>query len=46
MGVPTLFKKIIHNKFYKNIANGVKDGKTDCDYLFMDYNGIVYNAYE
>ena len=46
MGVPTLFKKIIHNKYYKNIHKGVKEGKTECDYLFMDYNGIVYNAYE
>jgi len=46
MGVPTLFKKIIHNKFYKNIHQGVKDGKTGCDYFFLDYNGIVYQAYE
>jgi 5'-3' exonuclease len=46
MGVPTLFKNIIHNKYYKNIHKGVKEGKTECDYLFMDYNGIVYNAYE
>jgi hypothetical protein len=27
MGVPTLFKKIIHNKYYKNIHKGVKNGK-------------------
>ena len=46
MGVPTLFKKIIRNKYYKNIHKGIKEGKTECDYLFMDYNGIVYNAYE
>ena len=46
MGVPTLFKKIISNKFYKNIHKGIKNGQTDCDYFFMDYNGIVYNAYE
>ena len=46
MGVPTLFKKIISNKFYKNIHKGIKNGQTKCDYFFMDYNGIVYNAYE
>ena len=46
MGVPTLFKKIIGNKFYKNIHKGIRDGQTKCNYFFMDYNGIVYNAYE
>ncbi len=46
MGVPTLFKKIIHNKYYKNIHKGVQNGKVDCDYFFMDFNGTVYNAYE
>ena len=46
MGVPTFFLKIIHNKFYKNVHKGVQHGKVDCDYFFLDYNGIVYNAYE
>lgn len=46
MGVPTLFKKIIANKYYKDIHQGIKEGKTDCDYFFLDYNGMVYNAYE
>jgi 5'-3' exonuclease len=46
MGVPTLFKKIIDNKYYKNIHRGIKNGQTNADYFFMDYNGIVYNAYE
>jgi len=46
MGVPTLFKRIIKNKYYKNIHKGVKNGKVDCDYFFMDFNGTVYNAYE
>ena len=46
MGVPTLFKKIINNKHYKNIHKGIRNGQTNCDYFFMDYNGIVYNAYE
>ena len=46
MGVPTLFKKIIDNKHYKNIHKGIKNGQTNADYFFMDYNGIVYNAYE
>ncbi len=46
MGVPTLFKKIINNKHYKNIHKGIKNGQTNCDYFFIDYNGMVYNAYE
>lgn len=46
MGVPTLFKKIIHNKYYKNIHKAVKNGKVDCDYFFMDFNGTVYTAYQ
>ena len=46
MGLPTLFKKIIDNKYYKNIHRGIKNGQTNADYFFMDYNGIVYNAYE
>ena len=46
MGVPTLFKKIISNKHYKNIHKGIKNGQTNCDYFFIDYNGMVYNAYE
>ena len=46
MGVPTLFKKIIHNKYYKNIHKAVKNGKVDCDYFFMDFNGTVYTSYQ
>ena len=46
MGVPTLFLSIIKNKYYKNVHNGVKNGNVDCDYFFLDYNGIVYKAYE
>ena len=46
MGVPTLFKKIIHNKYYKNIHKAIKNGKVDCDYFFMDFNGTVYTAYQ
>jgi len=45
MGVPTFFLSIIKNKFYKNVHSGVKDGNIDCDYFFLDYNGIVYKAY-
>ena len=45
MGVPTFFLSIIKNKFYKNVHSGVNDGKLDCDYFFLDYNGIVYKAY-
>jgi 5'-3' exonuclease len=46
MGVPTFFLNIIKNKNYKNVHSGVKDGKLTCDYFFLDYNGIVYSAYE
>ena len=45
MGVPTFFLSIIKNKFYKNVHSGVKEGNLDCDYFFLDYNGIVYKAY-
>lgn len=46
MGVPTLFLSIIKNKYYKNVHNGVTNGKIECDYFFLDYNGIVYKAYD
>ena len=46
MGVPTFFLQIIKNKFYKNVHNGIENGKVNCDYFFMDFNGTVYNAYE
>ena len=45
MGVPTFFLSILKNKYYKNVHSGVKNGNVNCDYLFLDYNGIVYNAY-
>ena len=46
MGVPTFFLQIIKNKYYKNVHNGIQNGKVNCDYFFMDFNGTVYNAYE
>ena len=46
MGVPTFFLQIIKNKYYKNVHNGIQNGKVKCDYFFMDFNGTVYNAYE
>lgn len=47
MGVPTLFISIFKNKFYKNVHFGInKTSNVQCDYFFMDYNGIVYAAYE
>lgn len=45
MGVPTFFLSIIENRNYKNVHSGVKNGKLNCDYFFLDYNGIVYSAY-
>ena len=46
MGIPSLLISIIKNKNYKNVHSGVDEGKIDCDYFFLDYNGIVYKAYE
>ncbi len=46
MGIPTFFLNILRNKFYKNVHSGVKNGEIDCNYFFLDYNGIVYSAYE
>lgn len=46
MGIPTFFLSIIQNKFYKNVHSGVKNGLLACDYFFLDYNGIVYSAFE
>ena len=46
MGVPNFFIKIIQNKYYKNVHSGIKNGTLDCDYFFLDYNGIVYKAYD
>jgi len=46
MGVPTFFLNIIKNKYYKNVHSAVQGGKVSCDYFFLDYNGIVYKAYE
>ena len=45
MGVPTFFLSILKNKHYENVHSGVKNGALKCDYFFLDYNGIVYNAY-
>lgn len=46
MGIPTFFSSILKNKFYKNVHSGINKGEVTCDYFFMDYNGIVYGAYE
>ena len=46
MGIPTFFLSILQNKYYKNVHSGVKNGKLECDYFFLDYNGIVYKAFE
>jgi 5'-3' exonuclease len=46
MGVPTFFLSIIKNKHYKNVHSAVQPQNVKCDYFFLDYNGIVYKAYE
>jgi len=45
MGIPTFFLNILKNKYYKNVHCGVDSNKLDCDYFFLDYNGIVYSAF-
>jgi 5'-3' exonuclease len=45
MGIPSFFLHILKNRNYKNIHKGVKNGEINCDYFFLDYNGIVYAAY-
>ena len=46
MGVPTLFIRIFRNKFYKNVHAALKIGDVDCDYFFIDFNGIIYTCFE
>jgi 5'-3' exonuclease len=46
MGIPTFFLSIIKNKKYSKVHSKVENGKLNCDYFFLDYNGIVYNAYD
>jgi len=46
MGVPTLFIRIFRNKYYKNVHNSLKIGKVDCDYFFIDFNGIIYTCFD
>ena len=46
MGVPTLFIRIFRNKFYKNVHAALKIGGVDCDYFFIDFNGIIYTCFE
>ncbi len=44
MGIPSFFKELV--KKHKDTYFGMVDGKQLCDYLFLDYNGIVYKVYE
>ena len=46
MGVPTLFIRIFRNKSYKNVHNAIKIGAVNCDYFFIDFNGIIYTSFE
>lgn len=43
MGIPSFFRELI--KKHRDTYFGVVDGKQICDYLFLDYNGIVYDVY-
>ncbi len=45
MGVATLFISLVRNKAYSNILAPVSPGQSDCDYLLIDFNGSIYNAY-
>ncbi len=44
MGIPSFFRELV--KKYKDTYFGMVEGKQVCDYLFLDYNGIVYNVFE
>jgi len=46
MGVPTLFLSLIRNKNFRNLYAPIVPGNTRCDFLMLDFNGIVYTAYE
>jgi 5'-3' exonuclease len=43
MGIPSFFKELV--KKHKDTYFGMVEGKQLCDYLFLDYNGIVYKVY-
>ncbi len=43
MGIPSFFRELV--KKHRDTYFGVVDGKQICDYLFLDYNGIVYDVY-
>ncbi len=45
MGVPQLFISLVKNKAYSNILAPVSPGDVNCDYLLLDFNGSIYNAY-
>ncbi len=45
MGVPSLFLSLVRNKAYSNILAPVVPAETNCDYLLIDFNGSIYNAY-
>lgn len=44
MGIPSFFKELV--KKHKDTYYGMVAGKQLCDYLFLDYNGIVYKVYQ
>ena len=46
MGVPSLFISLVRNKAYSGILNAIEAGKTHCDYLLLDFNALVYDAYK
>ena len=46
MGVPSLFISLVRNKAYKNILTGIEPGNTNCDYLLLDFNALIYDAYK
>ena len=45
MGVPSLFISLVRNKSYAGILSAIEPGKTICDYLLLDFNALVYDAY-
>lgn len=46
MGVPSLFLSLVRNKSYQNILSAIEAGKCNCDYLLLDFNALIYDAFQ
>ena len=46
MGIPTFFRELVTKYKGTNFYAGLRPGAVLCDYLFLDYNAMVYDAYQ